>query len=492
VAGRTTKRSAGDTTSPRAERTGVGGAKLRADTPEIRQYRPGKLGYSLAGFARFCSRLVLEDGSRMKLEAFERRVLREHFGGAKEVVILLPKKNYKTTLIAALGLYHLEEIPDARVIMGAAARDQARIIQSQAEGLATRSGLPHVCRYREIRHNGGVMYALSADAATGDGVIPTLALVDELHRHKSGSLYGLFRDGLEARDGRMITISTAGYDSESPLGKLRTDAHAMPSFTRKGVYNHAAKNGFAFHEWALTNDDDLSDIRLVKRVNPAKHHTLASLRRRFESPSMTRAQWARFACGLWGEGEEQWIEPSDWDRLGVDIGKVLDGDEVWVAVRLGQGAGIGIVARRDGGRVAVRSEVLPPPPGGRVGFRDLERTLRGLCDRYDVRQIGVDYGQFGRASDVLEMEGLPVAELPQRPARLIQATATLYRLISSKLLMHDGDPDLRTQVLAGRTKETTTGWYLEPTPRTNALIALAMATHQAMEAPSEPPAFVAL
>jgi phage terminase large subunit-like protein len=55
---------------------------------------------------------------------------------------------------------------------------------------------------------------LAADVDTADGVIPTLALVDEMHRHKSAGLYGVFRDGLGARDGQMLTISTAG-DNEA-------------------------------------------------------------------------------------------------------------------------------------------------------------------------------------------------------------------------------------------------------------------------------------
>ena len=58
---------------------------------------------------------------------------------------------------------------------------------------------------------------LAADADTADGVIPTLAIVDELHRHPSGALYGVFRDGLLG-DGQMVTISTAGATLDSPLG----------------------------------------------------------------------------------------------------------------------------------------------------------------------------------------------------------------------------------------------------------------------------------
>jgi phage terminase large subunit-like protein len=49
----------------------------------------------------------------------------------------------------------------------------------------------------------------AADASTGDGVIPTLALVDELHRHKTLGLYRTWGEAGEARR-QMIVISTAG------------------------------------------------------------------------------------------------------------------------------------------------------------------------------------------------------------------------------------------------------------------------------------------
>jgi hypothetical protein len=58
--------------------------------------------------------------------------------------------------------------------------------------------------------------------------------------------------------------------------------------------------------------------------------------------------------------------------------------------------------------------------------------------------------------------------------------------------MHDGDPILRAQVLAGQTKETTSGWRLDPSLQTVGLIALAFAVHEATDVPTEPPMVVAL
>src|SRR5262249_33111545 len=139
----------------------------------------------------------------------------------------------------------------------------------QAAGLVRRSGMNDrfdvKSGYGEIRlagmtKDGPCVRVLAADANTADGVIPTLALVDELHRHPSGELYGVFMDGLGPRGGQMVTISTAGATLDSPLGKLRAKAHAFPAFRRDHAeaYNlsRSEDGTFVLHEWALGEKDD--------------------------------------------------------------------------------------------------------------------------------------------------------------------------------------------------------------------------------------------
>lgn len=463
---------------------------------------------------------------------------------------------------------------EAEVIIVAAARDQADVLRRQAEQLVKRSGkrvgvfswrigdatYEVKTGYREIRYGDARMRVLAADAATGDGAIPTLAIVDELHRHRSMELYGILADGLEApppdipgaggslkdferfclqlrldngkpfvleshekeilrpyfrgvpesavilskkngkttllaalalyhlkvgtRVRQIVVISTAGAKKDSPLGELRDRAHSLPSFKRRGVKNTAISpdGSFAWIEWCLNDTDDLTNIRLVKRANPASWHTIASLRRRLESPTMTPGRWARFACGVWTEGEEPWVDPKVWDGLKVDIGTVNDGEPVWVAIRTGQGGGtgIGIAAPRDEG-VAVRAEILP------YDFPGLSFALRRLAERYEVQRIYVDERQFGMGAQVLENSGLPLADLPQSPTRLMEATSTFLGLVSSGNLAHDGDSELRNQVMSGRVKEGVTGAYLEPTSHTSALVAVMLAAHEASRGPGRKP-----
>ena len=207
---------------------------------------------------------------------------------------------------------------------------------------------------------------------------------------------------------------------------------------------------------------------------------------------MTPSRWARFACGIFPENEESFIDPAIWDGLRVDIGHLTEGDDAILGIRLGAGIGIGIVAPRDGGRVAVAAEVIPAPSGGRAPIEQAEFAIRRLCQRYNVLGVAYDPDQFRRSAELLGQEGLLMREVPQRPQRLAEATSTFWRLVSGGLLSHDGDPVLRAHVLAGQTKETVAGWRIDPNPQTVGLVALVMACHEATRVKTGVPMVVSL
>jgi hypothetical protein len=287
-----------------------------------RRVDPAELG----DFAGFCGELTLENGEPLELHKFQQDMLRDFFAGTTETLILISKKNGKSTLLSALALYHLVVTPDAECVIAAASRDQAQIMLRQARGFIRRSeALRRLMepKQREISSlvDDGRIRVLASDVDTADGVIPTLALVDELHRHKSADLYGVFRDGLGPRDGRMITISTAGDDVDSPLGMMRSAAYRLPVLEVDGTHRFAASTSrdYVMHEWSLDDAADRADMRVVKQANPAPWHSLEALARRHDSPSMTPWQWARFACGVWLQGEDTAIGPVEWAACGTTM-----------------------------------------------------------------------------------------------------------------------------------------------------------------------------
>jgi phage terminase large subunit-like protein len=428
----------------------------------------------LAAFERFCSALAVEDGSPMRLEPFQRSMLRDYFDGVRETLIILPKKNGKTTLLAALALYHLMSTVDAACVVGATSREQASELYQQATGFIDRSpGLQQrlVAKvgYREIRsrRDRGRVRVLAADADTADGVIPTLALVDELHRAKSTALYGVFRDGLGPRNGQMLTISTAGEHEASPLGQMRAAAHRLPS-KRQGRYLYARSDDrtFALHEWALERDDDTRDLEVVKQVNPASWQTLELLAERRDSPSTRPSQWLRFACGIWISGEDWWIKPADWE-LGEQTDALEFGDRIAVGFdgsRFGDATAL----------VACRLEdaLLQPlgiweKPDGRgeweVPAGQVDATLALAMDDYRVVR-----GYFDPPLWQSEIDGWAreygdevVLRYHTKRSRMMDAVERFRTDQAAGRILHTGDETLTRHVLNAQMREVRGGYWLE-------------------------------
>jgi hypothetical protein len=420
-----------------------------------------------------------------------------YFDGAKATVVIVPKKNGKTSLVAALALYHLLVTPDAECICVAAARDQAEVILRQALGFIRRSkALRERMRVmrREIQSldDGGRVRVLASDEDTADGVMPTLAIVDELHRHRTGDLYSVLRLGLGARKGRMITISTAGASSASPLGELRRQAYEMPGFQRdhkrRRSFVRSPNGAFAFLEWCLNADDDPSDMKLVKLVNPAPWRDIETLREEHDDPMTTPWQWLRFACGVWTEGEEPWTEPAKWDALADGSLELEASAPTTLAIGIGRKGESGAIAllQVNGGVVSAKVEIQAS-----TSIPRMESRVRELTKAYPVTTVVYGSKLFRRSADMLEEEGVPMLEHPLTPERMVPASGTLYELVEEKTLVHDGDPELRAQVLAGRVKDTENGWRFVSDPTMtrpiDALIALAIGCHTALSTvPTEP------
>jgi phage terminase large subunit-like protein len=457
----------------------------------------------LDDFSGFCSTLTMENGAPFVLEPFERMILEDYFSGIRESLVLLPKKNGKSTLLAALALHHLIVTDNAMCPIAAASREQAMWIFDQARGFVQRNPslqrLVRVMRgYREIRRRHpdcldnpkemfGLVKVLAADEDTADGVIPTLALVDELHRHKKPELYAVFRDGLGPRDGRMITISTAGDDEESPLGQMRSAAYALPGMVREGAYRYVKTDDFVLHEWALDDDQDREDMNVVKTANPASWQTPEELNRRFSSPSMKSWQWARFACGVWMFGEQGAISESEWRACeNADLRIPEGAGDVKVGIDLGwRWDTTAIVAtwKNDAGVIIVgpTSILVPPRDGSSMPYQRIWSVLEALADRYDHPMFVIDPEAGGeqiaqQAESELDVD---VMEHSQKPMVMALAAQRLSEVIGKGLLAHPGDPVLSRHVLAAAPKSVGEGWRLVKPRRSGAVIdgaiALAMA-----------------
>ena len=158
--------------------------------------------------------------------------------------------------------------PPALIPIVAASRDQADGLRERAEKIVKLSGarrqgkrgamLPELrigdivfevkSGLREIWCDGSVTRVLAADAKTADGVIPTVAMVDELHSHPDGELYGVLRDGLRAPAPKGTKPTLAGFLTFCELLTLDTRQSVEIFAWQKRIIRAVAQLGSAL-DW---------------------------------------------------------------------------------------------------------------------------------------------------------------------------------------------------------------------------------------------------
>lgn len=136
----------------------------------------------------------------------------------RELILMIGRKNGKSLLASALGVYLLvaDEEGGPEIYSVATKKDQAKIIWSEAVRMIEHSPdlRQHAkCLVSKIRtkFNNGTFEPLGSDSMKLDGLNVHGALIDELHAIKDRNLYDVVIDGMSARVQPMsIITSTAG------------------------------------------------------------------------------------------------------------------------------------------------------------------------------------------------------------------------------------------------------------------------------------------
>ena len=105
---------------------------------------------ALDQFCEFAERFLTdEDGRPLVIEDFQRKILGGFFDGCRETVVVVGKKNGKSSLLGAVALFHVLSTSEAECVIVAASRDQAGIMLRQVQGYVRRSpGLARGCAER--------------------------------------------------------------------------------------------------------------------------------------------------------------------------------------------------------------------------------------------------------------------------------------------------------------------------------------------------------
>ena len=437
-------------------------------------------------FTSFCGQVGLH------LEPYEGKIERAVAGPQRETVVLIPRGNGKTSLLAAISLHHLVTRPGAAVYAAAASREQARILYEAAAAYARVLDHPNlVDRHLELRwcedpskpreftrH----MRVLAAEARLLHGLKPTLVVIDEMHAHPDDEVYIALRTAmLKIPGSKLIVISSAGQGADSPLGRLRARALAQPVVTRKGAFTDALGAGLRLLEWSLDEDADITDPKVVKRCNPASWITPEALEEtRLAVPELS---YRRFHCGQWTERASHWLPAGAWQACtGAPV--FTAGEDIWIGVDVGGERSASAVVWVNQ-NLHVGCEIYH----GDEGVLECVTQVRELAGQYNLRSLEYDPWRFGQGAQELEAEGIACNAFPQTDARMVPASDRLYRAVVERRLVLPDHPEMRTHAANTIAKQSRRGWRLDkPDLRVpnDSIIALAMA----LDAVESPPAVV--
>lgn len=444
---------------------------------------PYPAGYR--GFLRFC------DDVAYPLAPFQRRIARLYFAtGAREVAACLPRGSAKSTLAALLAVHHVLSTDRASVYIGAAARDQARligtIVRRYAEHPAVRDYL--TLRHDEVRVGGRTgPTALRVIASEGRQALgwerPTLMIGDEVlawNEREPNLLDAMASAMIKNPQARMLLISTAPLSEDSPWGRVRARALAAPNIKRAGSVLEAHGHGLAYIEWSLPEDEDPDDLDAVKRGSPAPWVTRAMLEE--QRHRVSPFTWLALHCNRASVHSARWLPPGAWQACRSDY-TVDPAEPVTYGVDVGGSrsatALVGVLAGPDGVRVA-SVDIWQ----GRGAVMELVAHVRALLDAgRRVRELVFDPMRFDSEAQRLEQDyGLACVEWPQSETRMTLCSERLHGLVVEERLHHPGHADLDRAAASAIAKPTPRGWRLvkaSETVQVDALIALAMAAERA-------------
>jgi phage terminase large subunit-like protein len=431
--------------------------------------------FTLPHFREWAGQLILDNGEPWVPEPFQEAFLADVFDGTPECWLVVPEGNGKTTLVAGLALYHLEFRPHASVPVAASSREQAEIMYRQAEGFVLRSPRMYdtvespiqkakgkrktevprfecLQGFRRIQHYlGGRIQIFAADDRTGDGVIPTLGILDELHRHRDLGLYRTWSGKLLKRQGQIVTISTAGEpggDFEATRERLRQSSLNE----REGAFVRSFSGRTVLHDWAVSEKDDVENFEIVKAANPFSGITVEALEAKFNSPTMTIHHWRRFVCNLPTRSENAAIQEAEWFAAQT-TDEIPEGEPVWVGLDVAwkwdTTAAVPLWWKNSEYRLFGPPKILiPPRDGTSLDPNEVERALVEIHQRNPIHTLVMDESRAEQLATWAAAEfGCTVVDRSQTNQFATDDYSKFMEALRSGWLKHPGDAAFTQHVL---------------------------------------------
>jgi phage terminase large subunit-like protein len=146
----------------------------------------------------------------------------EGFRRFRKAYVEVPRKNSKSTLAAGIALYMLcaDGEPGCEAYSAAVTRDQARVVWETAQQMVkveremqSYFGVEALAHSITVANTSSYFQPLSRDADSLEGKNPHIAIVDELHAHKTREVFDVLNLAMGSRrQSLLFAITTAGSD----------------------------------------------------------------------------------------------------------------------------------------------------------------------------------------------------------------------------------------------------------------------------------------
>jgi len=241
-----------------------------------------------------------------------------------EALLLIPRKNGKSTFAAGIATYmaFLDNEAGAEVWIGANSKDQADACFEPARQMVLRSpqfmeaaGIE--VHAKSVFSPGTGSFIRSMIGKPGDGSNPHCAILDEAHENDSSEQYDTMKTGMGSRtQPLLLTITTAGFNVAGPCRQLQVDAELVLA----GIVSNPSLFTAIF---TIDKEDDWTDFEVWKKANPNFGVSIQEnyLRNQYEDALNKPAKKAALLTkhlNVWENSTSGWLDMRAWSACRSD------------------------------------------------------------------------------------------------------------------------------------------------------------------------------
>lgn len=468
----------------------------KRQTEDLKKYaRSGLYEWSKEEAGRICRFIELLThtkgelaGQRVVLEPWQIFILTTVFGWRRRaeggrrfrrVYIEVPRGSGKSTLSSGVALYCLlaDHEPGAEVYSFATTRDQAKIVFGDAKVMAEhnpalreRFGLQVLANALYVSSTNSTFQAKSAEGSTLDGLNTHLAVVDELHAHKTRAVYDVVETSLGKRRSSLLwCITTAGFDTSGICYEVRTMCTKVLSRLADDETQFAII-------YTIDDGDDWSSMEALEKANPnwgvsVRPEVITSLLQKAKTLPSAINNFKTKHLDVWCSARSAWLDMRAWKRCettGLELSD-FEGQPCFIGLDIGSKSDLTVKTylfpfEEDGkDKYAlfcecwlpskaietstnsqysgwVRSGYIQETDGAMTDLNVIEDSIREDLSRFDVQAITYDPWQATQLATSLSDEGAPMIECRFTVQNVSDPMKTLEALVIDGRIVHDGNP----------------------------------------------------